>query len=754
MIQKTALFILIILSSFSYGQSVDQEKEITKYKQVIASNVNDTIKVKAIKQWNQLIYLTDPQLDLQLNLQIDSICDVNLKKELSPKANRFYLEEKASATNIIGINYYNKGEYDQAISFYSYSYQMLKELGNKSGAANAVNNIGVVYFRQGKFDQALDYYNQGLALRLSVNDTAGIAGSYRNLATAYEKKGDYFKAIDYLDKEKALNQIIHDSISIATSFIEIGVINFHLENFEVTFDYFQKAKKILLDQNALTKLPRVYNALGACFEKTNDLDSAIYYYDLSIEISTKFNDPYNVAMAKHNKGVILVIKGEEEAGEELVRTSIKMYEDMGDLSGYLGSLSTLGQIMNERGDYRQAALIGDEILGLLDQVQLDLDSYMDTYGMIYTASKNLKNFQKALLYHEKYIEYRDSFMNNTNQKLLLQKEFESEMQADSIITSEFLKVKNAEISAEKSENKRRKQQGYYLVAGLGLTVLFGLFLLNRYRLTRQQNRVIEEQKKIVEAAHEEIRDSIEYAKRIQSALLPPNHLVKKHLPDSFILYLPKDVVAGDFYWMEQIETKTIFAAADCTGHGVPGAMVSVLCSNALSSSTREYGLTDPGAILNKTREIIIERFAQSEENVNDGMDVALVSIEKVDSSKTIVQYAGANNPIWIIRKNGVEIQEIKANKQPIGNYTVENDFETHSIELASGDQFFLFSDGYADQFGGDKGKKLKSKPFKELLLSMKDKSPEEQKTLLTKQFEHWRGKFEQIDDVLVIGVRI
>jgi serine phosphatase RsbU (regulator of sigma subunit) len=459
-------------------------------------------------------------------------------------------------------------------------------------------------------------------------------------------------------------------------------------------------------------------------------------------------------MATHNKAIILVIKGEDELGEELLRTAIKISEDIGDLSGYVSSMSTLGQIMNERGDFKKADKIGDEIVELLAHVQLDLDSYADAYSMIYIAAKNLKNHQKALLYHEKYIEFKDSLINNANQKLLLQKEFDAEMQADSIQNAELIKVKNAELNTEKSENNSRKQQGYFLAGGLGLTLLFGLFVLNRYRLTKQQNQLIEEQKKVVEAAHEEIKDSITYAKRIQNALLPPLSLVKKYLPHSFVLYLPKDVVAGDFYWMDHLDNKTFIAAADCTGHGVPGAMVSVLCSNALSSSTREYGLTDPGEILNKTRDIIIEKFAQSEENVNDGMDAALVCIEKTGELKTIVKYAGANNPIWIIRKGATEVEEIKATKQPIGNYAVAKDFLTHTIELSEGDQFYLFSDGFADQFGGVNGKKLKSKSFREMLLSIKDHSADKQNNMLSGEFENWRGKFEQIDDVLVIGVRI
>jgi serine phosphatase RsbU (regulator of sigma subunit) len=206
-------------------------------------------------------------------------------------------------------------------------------------------------------------------------------------------------------------------------------------------------------------------------------------------------------------------------------------------------------------------------------------------------------------------------------------------------------------------------------------------------------------------------------------------------------------VAGDFYWVEHKENKVLFAAADCTGHGVPGALVSVVCNNGLNRSVREYGLTDPGEILDKTRELVIQEFEKSEEEVKDGMDIALGSIEG-----NVLQYAGANNPLWIIR--GGEVLETKADKQPIGKFELHKAFTTHTVELQKGDAIYFFSDGYVDQFGGVKGKKFKSKAFKELLLSIQDKSMEDQKLVLDEQFENWRGRLEQIDDVCVIGVKV
>ena len=305
----------------------------------------------------------------------------------------------------------------------------------------------------------------------------------------------------------------------------------------------------------------------------------------------------------------------------------------------------------------------------------------------------------------------------------------------------------------------------YVFYGILLVlVIYGIIKLSTNRIKQQNIRLesivkertievvaqkaeAEKQRDIADQRNEEILDSINYAKRIQNAILPPEKLIKEHLKDSFVLYKPKDVVAGDFYWLEPKDGIVIFAAADCTGHGVPGAMVSVICNNALNRSVREHCLIEPGEILTKTREIVIQEFEKSEEEVKDGMDIALCSLKGMK-----LQYAGAHNPLWIIR-NG-EIIETKANKQPIGQFDKLEPYTSHFFDLQSGDGIYIFSDGYVDQFGGENGKKFKAKALRALLLSIQDKDMEEQKFLIDQEFEKWKGDLEQIDDVCMIGVRV
>ncbi len=261
--------------------------------------------------------------------------------------------------------------------------------------------------------------------------------------------------------------------------------------------------------------------------------------------------------------------------------------------------------------------------------------------------------------------------------------------------------------------------------------------------------MIESQRLQVARKNREITDSINYAKRIQEAILTPPRIIKNYLSDSFILYKPKDIVAGDFYWLEQKGDLIIFAVADCTGHGVPGAMVSVVCNNALNRSVREFGLTEPGEILDKTRTLVIEQFEKSEDKVKDGMDISLCTFNSV---KKELKWAGANNPLWLIR-NG-ELHITKADKQPIAYHPLSKPFTTQTIPIVTGDCIYLFTDGYSDQFGGANNKKFKVSAFKKLLLSVNQTTMLEQRRILDETIEGWRGVVEQLDDICVMGFKI
>ncbi|MBK7129976.1 MAG: SpoIIE family protein phosphatase [Crocinitomicaceae bacterium] len=303
----------------------------------------------------------------------------------------------------------------------------------------------------------------------------------------------------------------------------------------------------------------------------------------------------------------------------------------------------------------------------------------------------------------------------------------------------------------------------YIFIGIVFTIIF--FEVYYFKkINYKYQGILAEKNAEIEHKKKEIIDSITYAKRIQEAILLPPDLVKNHLSDSFILFKPKDIVAGDFYWVTELmsekkseqkksEKIIIAAVADCTGHGVPGAMVSVVCHNALNAAVGEYHLTEPAAILDKTRELVTAQFSKSSTDVKDGMDISLITIKNIDE-KIFVQYAGANNPLWYIPKKSRILEEIKSDKQPVGKSAVSKPFTSHSLTLEKGDLIYIFSDGFADQFGGVRGKKYKYQPLKELLEKNQSLAMAAQQQSIEIEFENWKRDLEQVDDVCILGIRL
>ena len=252
-----------------------------------------------------------------------------------------------------------------------------------------------------------------------------------------------------------------------------------------------------------------------------------------------------------------------------------------------------------------------------------------------------------------------------------------------------------------------------------------------------------------ETKNKELLDSIKYAKRIQNAIMPSEKQLSHLIPNGFVIYQPKDIVAGDFYWLNQKDNDLYIAACDCTGHGVPGALVSVVCNAALNRSLKEFALKTPGEILDKTRELVLTEFEKSEDEVSDGMDIALI---KLNGNKLF--FSGANNPLWIVRNNSDLFEDIKGCKQSIGLTNNPTAFITHEIDLNTGDCVYIFTDGYSDQFGGPKGKKFKSRAFKKLLQSVYSEPINQQKDIIETTMKTWKGELEQVDDICVIGLKV
>ncbi|MBK7129715.1 MAG: SpoIIE family protein phosphatase [Crocinitomicaceae bacterium] len=375
-----------------------------------------------------------------------------------------------------------------------------------------------------------------------------------------------------------------------------------------------------------------------------------------------------------------------------------------------------------------------------------------------------ENYQRAFDFRGRLIEVEERI----NKIEKVQQLKEDEYKLSLTVKEKELAEKENVINAEKLKSAEAKNQNMLLYFVLVLVVLILVFTVYIYLQTSKLNKAIALSKTILEQRNKEIMDSIHYAKQIQDAILPPVRYVSEILPDNFIFYRPKDVVAGDFYWIEQTADKIYFAVADCTGHGVPGAMVSVICHNALNRSLKEFGFSKPSEILEKTSELVVETFVKSDREVKDGMDIALCAFDK---NNFTLQFAGANNPVWIMKSIHSEnlgtvspknllasedkvLIEIRGNRQPIGYFEKKQVFLNQTVQLEKGDVIYLSSDGYFDQFGGDKGKKIKSKNFKEKLLNIQNFTMKEQQEMIISLFDTWKGDFEQVDDICVMGVRV
>ena len=389
----------------------------------------------------------------------------------------------------------------------------------------------------------------------------------------------------------------------------------------------------------------------------------------------------------------------------------------------------------------------------------------DTYRKLASAYRSI-DADSALKYLEKYIVLNDSVRNAKNDERIAELQIEhedAERRREIKLLNEQRRLDQKErtlIEQEKSrvedENARQQQVIIGIIIALCLFFALLILLVRIVRVTRKQNRLIATQKKISEERSKEIADSISYAKRIQDAIVPSPQTVANFFKDAFVLYLPKDQLSGDFYWCNEVTTNSdvklkIFSVGDCTGHGVPGALLSILGVNYLKLGESNENVNSPADALDYINHGLVEIFSRRDQLIRDGMDISLAAL---DEAGMILHYACAKNPIYIVREG--EVITLKGDRHPIGETGEDSlkPFTNHSFNLMTGDMIYLLSDGFQDQFGGDAHKKFKIKPLKQLLVRISTESAGKQKEVLNQELIDWRGDLEQVDDVCVMGVRV
>lgn len=661
----------------------------------------------------------------------------------------------ATTLNSMGVVYKHQGDLAEGILLTKEALQINLETGDEASAAACYNNIGELYRLESKFDSAMVFYQLSLDLNTKVGDLKGQADCYNNMGIVHDYQGQFDEAIDVYLQAIRIYEELKDTEGKAGTLVNIAIIYVYQQKYGKANENFNYAKELYTEINGTYGLAFAIRGLAWVASEKGEYEYAIELFQEVLALRISISDSLGLTDAYTSLAWLYAETDQLDLAIENLRAARSIQESTGNLYTLIYTLTTEADILLRKGDPEGAIVLLHEAL----EWAIETNSLIEqrfAYKSLAEGYAQTGDYERAYQYHQEYFNINDSIIGveSTNKVNELEELYQAEKRELEI---ENLEKDNALIEAE---NAKRAQFIWALSGGLVLVLFAVVVLIRSVQRKRKDNRIITEQKyevemqrDLVEEKNQEILDSINYAKRIQEAILPPRKIVESYLDESFILYKPKDIVAGDFYWMEHVDNKVLFAAADCTGHGVPGAMVSVVCSNALNYCVHEEGLSDPGKMLTKARELVVERFERSEEDVKDGMDVALCSLE-TNKNGAVVEFAGANNPLWIIRNGSEDVEEIKANKEPIGKVDDPTPFTTHRVELGKGDTFYIFSDGYADQFGGERGKKFKTRPFKHLLVSIQGKEMDAQRQLIDSAFETWKGDLEQVDDVCVIGVRI
>jgi serine phosphatase RsbU (regulator of sigma subunit)/Tfp pilus assembly protein PilF len=762
-----SILLLFVLSFCVYIRALPQNKHlIDSLKNAVLLAKDDTNKVMllidigeqyknsipdtALSYYHKALDLADHLRAKEFIAQSLIIIGVNLNiMGLSEKATD-YLERalmiseeiknkaKISTCNLnLGIIYHDKGSYDTAIVYYLKSLETAKEVNFKKGISRSYNNLGRVYYDKGSYEESIDSYLKSLIILEELGDKRNISACYNNIALVHMDQGSYDKAIEYLRKALAINKELGNKRAMSISHLNMA---------------------------------NIYN-------KQMSFDQAIESYNMALKIFEDLDDTRGISECCHNLGETYQQKGSYELAVKYFLKALDIYEKNGDKKGIATldinlaklNISLAGSMEISKGQrlkyLNQAVVYGNKSFEYASEMRL-LPTIRDAASILMTAYNLLGNKIKALENAGIIITTQDSMFTEDKTRAIqeMSARYETEKKQQQI------ELQKSQLLAKDAKIKQQKTFRNALIGGLGAFILIIIIITYAYKQKRKDNKkILEQNEKILNANEElkqlnvttnrqkdEIVSSILYAQRIQSAILPPDTYITELLNENFIFYKPKDIVSGDFYWIKQVNHYIILVAADCTGHGVPAAFLSVLGISCLNEIVQGREITQANQILNELRKEIKQSLRQTgkREESRDGIDIALCVI---DTRKNEIQYSGANNPLYIISNNEGEplLKEINPDQMPVGvHFLTDKSFTNHEIKLGIGDTFYIFSDGFVDQMGGDNNHRYKSEKFKQLLLKIYDQPLYEQKEILEQTLNDWMGLNPQTDDILVIGARV
>lgn len=626
---------------------------------------------------------------------------------------------------------------------------------NDTLLAHALHEYGKTCYETAKYSLAADAFAEAEQLYEKSGRKYELAELDLTRGKLYLKLSDFDLAGKHIVSAQKRFAALHNLTGQLKAENSLGVLYYEKGDLTRAKAVFLELQKKTPDGDA--SQIDLFGNLAIMYFYDNIPDSALHYFHLSLQENLVANNTDGIAVSYNNMGHALVMKKDYDSAMACFNRSLELYRSVENHAGVCLVLGSKAQVHHRKKEYDKALRLYLQSLDI--SIPLGLKYFAENTSLrVAQLEESRGNYKEAYKYLKLHLNYRDSTQSEKSDRLIeeMQARFnmeKKEAQIDSLKQQQVLS--DLQLIAQEKEAQKKS----YLVRGMLiisiLVLVLGGVMFNAYRSKQKTNRLLTLKNLEVAQQNKEIKDSIKYAKHIQEAILPPAELIERLFPASFVLYKPKDIVSGDFYWVEESDDTILFAAVDCTGHGVPGAFMSIVAYNGLLQAVNVNKLKKPSEILNFLTVHVNTVLRQNSENstIRDGMDIALCAVNK---SFTKLEFSGANNPLIIARKGLEELIEIAPDKQPVGTFSgIETrPFTHHEIELKEGDSIFIFSDGYADQFGGEKGKKLKNSQFKQLLRSLAVDSPKKQHEQLLRHFESWKGDLEQLDDVCVMGIRV
>jgi serine phosphatase RsbU (regulator of sigma subunit) len=730
---KHSLFRFVFMLFLLYdGSFFAQTRKADSLGKLVVSAATDTAKARLMYQQGWELRFADPEKSKAL-----------AERSLAIAQKEGYPLTEANDLGLLGVLSYLKQDYKTARELYKKALPIFSSLKYDRGIASCYSNLANIFTNEAAFDSAIFYQRESLALRIKVGDPKPIGDSYNNLGNIYNLKGDYALAQEYLLKALKPYETAKDNAGLGFAYYNIARAFYVQGKYKEALEYNDKSRvnREKLDDRA--SLSNNYILEASVYVQMTDYEKALTSINKAIEIQKQINDGFGIMYSYQTLASIYYHQKLFDRSLEYYELSKKAAEESNSPQLIMVSLFSIGSIYQEKGDLKKAIAYQEEALRTARKYDAKEEVKDALRALAYTY-RVMKDPAKALDYLDKFILLNDSLKNEENNKQL--SEFQAKYENAKKEQEIALLKKNEEIG-----NERMAKQNivtWAIGAGLVLLLVLALILFRRYQEKQKANVEITQQKEIIEEKQKEIVDSINYAKRIQYTLLANDELLRSNLPGHFVFFRPKDIVSGDFYWATKKEDRFYLAVCDSTGHGVPGAFMSLLNISFLNEAINEKNISEPNKVLDHVRSRLIENISQ--EGAQDGMDAIVLCIQRSGSDNYSITYAAANNAPLQIRKGGS--QKLSYDKMPVGKGERMDPFQVFTINATKGDSIFLFTDGFADQFGGPKGKKFKYKNLEEKLNYITGLSPGRQSELLSQAFTEWQGGYEQVDDVCVIGI--